>query len=67
MEIALFILTGIIGFGVLMYLSIVISVRLNGDNENQPTDYLKCTCKDVNQCDTWCNAKQRFYEDPPTE
>ena len=25
----------------------------------------KCSCKDVNQCTTWCAAKQRFYENPP--
>jgi len=23
----------------------------------------KCTCGDVNQCDTWCKAKQLFTED----
>lgn len=22
---------------------------------------------DVNQCDTWCMAKQRFKENPPTD
>ena len=27
----------------------------------------KCSCKDVNQCTTWCAAKQRFYENPPND
>jgi len=24
-----------------------------------------CTCKDVNQCETWCRAKARFTLNPP--
>jgi len=24
-----------------------------------------CTCKDVNQCETWCQAKARFKMNPP--
>lgn len=23
----------------------------------------KCSCKDPNQCDTWCQAKERFTQD----
>lgn len=24
-----------------------------------------CNCKDVNQCDTWCQTKGRFVMNPP--
>lgn len=29
------------------------------------TKHLLCTCIDVNHCHKMCNAKQRFYENPP--
>jgi hypothetical protein len=26
-----------------------------------------CTCKDVNECETWCQAKARFKLNPPID
>lgn len=66
-EFALFIITGIVVFAGLAILGIYVSVRFHGDNDQTVKGYPKCKCTDVNQCDVWCIAKQRFYEDPPSD
>ena len=35
--------------------------RVAGAREKQ---LLKCSCTDPNQCDTWCQAKERFTQKP---
>lgn len=52
----------------LLYLGILVCYRLQGESgKDQENKYPKCKCPDVKQCDTWCIAKQRFYEDPPED
>jgi len=67
LEFILFILTGIVVFVGLAILAIYVSVRFNDISNNEINGYPKCKCKDVNQCDVWCIAKQRFNEDPPID
>lgn len=31
--------------------------------EQEESEYPKCTCKDVNECEMWCNAKHLFTKD----
>lgn len=68
-EIALFVIAGMISFSLLALLGIIVSVRVNGESkENDEYSHLpKCNCKDVNHCKTWCIVKQRFHENPPTD
>lgn len=67
LEFALFIITGIVVFGGLAILGIYVAVRCNSESNQLINGFPKCKCNDVNQCDVWCIAKQRFNEDPPID
>lgn len=42
------------------------SAKRKVEKANMPYPECRLGC-DVNQCDTWCMAKQRFKENPPTD
>ncbi|MCV9929498.1 hypothetical protein OIU83_17690 [Flavobacterium sp. LS1R49] len=38
-------------------------LKLKKEPKNRTSKFPKCNCKDVNECSTWCHAKELFSKD----